>query len=186
MANYSGTECYSNAALALLLANPVFNSFLSNAGNSSSLINAFNALAHCNPNAILNGYQLRSELENVVPRGLYNTYTSQEDCYLFLVDLLEGLEREMPEHLASSFHSLLQLNVTRDSVCSNGHPLKLRDIIDSTSSKSKTGFFTLFDDHIRVYTFFLDKTICNPRKIFPENFSSISSAGSKRLGNKQN
>ena len=122
MTNYSKTECYSNSALALLLANPVFNSFLSNAGNSSSLINAFNALAHCNPNAILNGYQLRSELENVVPRG-YNTYTSQEDCYLFLVDLLEGLEREMPEHLASSFHSLLQLNVTRDSVCSNGHPL---------------------------------------------------------------
>ena len=130
MANASKTECYSNASISLLLANPVMCDFIAKVGGSgSALIKAFHELSASHPSAILSGRRLRSELVRTMPHtALYDTYTSQEDSSLFLVDLLAGLEKEMPATHRATFLGMFQLTVTVDSVCSSGHHFKQNSV----------------------------------------------------------
>ncbi len=122
MSNDSQTECYSNATTAVLLGNPLINSFLSTVtSGGSGLINAVRGLTGCRPNTFQSGRHIRSELVRAVPGAAhFADYREQEDSHEYLTWLLEGLEREMPVNLQNGFVSLFALSTKVTSCCTAG------------------------------------------------------------------
>ncbi len=109
LTNYSQTECYSNAAIAVLLGNPIFTSFMSAINCDSELVTAVCGLTGCRPNAVLSGRNIRSKLVLAVPGAAqFGNYTLEEDCHEYLTWLLDGLQREMPINFHNQFVSLFR------------------------------------------------------------------------------
>ena len=121
LTNHSQTECYSNAALAVLLGNPILNSFLCAVNTDSELVTAIQELAGSVPHTVQSGYKLRSALVRAVPGAAqFAHYSREEDCHEFMVWLLDGLEREMPESHRNLFVSLFSLRTKFSSCCTSG------------------------------------------------------------------
>ena len=111
LTNYSQTECYSNAALAVILGNPLLSSYLSNVNTNSELITEVRALALASPNTIQSGRSVRSALVRAVPGAAqFANYTREEDSHEFLTWLLDGIERQLPGNLRTNLVSMFRLS----------------------------------------------------------------------------